>query len=75
MITVSASKLRTNLFEYLDRVSAGETIIVLRNKREVARLIGLDKSEWRKKMAIQPKIRVSPEELMKPLDDIWENYQ
>ncbi|MCP4753283.1 MAG: type II toxin-antitoxin system prevent-host-death family antitoxin [Proteobacteria bacterium] len=32
MLTVSASKLRSNLFEYLDKVSAGETIVIKRNK-------------------------------------------
>ncbi|MBU2512198.1 type II toxin-antitoxin system Phd/YefM family antitoxin [bacterium] len=75
MIIVSASKLRNNLFEYLDKVSAGETIVVKRHKKEIARLIGFGGSDWRNDMSIKPKIIVPPEELIQPLDDIWEDYR
>lgn len=75
MLVVSASKLRSHLFEYLERVSAGETIIIQRNKREVARLIGMDQPDWRNEMSILPEIKVSPEELIQPLDDVWEEYR
>ncbi len=74
MLTVSASKLRSNLFEYLDKVSAGETIVIKRNKQEVARLMPLVKADWRGEMTIRPQIKVSPDELIRPMDDVWEEY-
>lgn len=74
MIKVSASKLRQNLFEYLDKVSQGETIIIQRNNQEVARVISTQAADWRDKMNVQLKLMVSPDELVKPMDDIWEDY-
>ena len=80
MIKVSATKLRNNLFDYLDKAAEGETIIIQRNNQEVARLVPGDflittqQTNWRDKMTIKPKIMVSPEELIKPIEDIWENY-
>ena len=74
MIKVSATKLRNHLFEYLSRVSAGETIIIHRKKQEVARLISPPISDWRDTMKAQPKLNVPAVELIKPMDDIWEEY-
>ncbi len=54
--------------------SKGETIIIQRNNKEVARLIPTRQANWRDKMTIKPKIMVSQEELIKPIEDIWENY-
>ena len=74
MIKVSATKLRNNLFDYLNKASEGETIIIQRNKKEVARLIPTRQTNWRGKMTIKPKIMVTPEELIKPVEDIWKEY-
>ena len=74
MIKVSATKLRNNLFEYLNKVANGETIIIQRNNQEVARLVSAPKADWRENMKVQPKLLVSPEEIIKPLEDIWEGY-
>ncbi len=74
MIKVSATKLRKNLFDYLDKTAAGEIIIIQRNNQEVARLIPTAQTDWRAKMKNTPKLLVSPEELMEPLEDIWEDY-
>jgi len=74
MINVSATKLRNNLFDYLNKASEGETIIIQRNNVEVARLIPTYQANWRDKMTIKPKIMVEPEELIKPVEDIWEDY-
>jgi prevent-host-death family protein len=74
MIKVSATKLRNNLFEYLNKVAQGETIVIQRNKQEVARLVSVPKTDWRDNMKVQPKVLVSPEDLIKPLEDIWEDY-
>ena len=74
MISVSATKLRNNLFEYLDKISEGEIIIIQRNNEEVARLVPARKVNWRDKMTVKPEIVVAPEELIKPLEDVWEEY-
>jgi len=74
MIKVSATKLRNNLFDYLDKATEGETIIIQRNNQEVARIVPTQQTDWRDKMTIKPIIMVSPEELIKPIEGIWENY-
>ena len=50
MIKVTATKLRNNLFSYLDKAS----------KRD--------------KMTVKPQILVGMDELIQPLEDIWEDY-
>ena len=74
MITVSATTLRKNLFTYLDRAAAGETILVQRNNQKIAHLVPIVKTDWRDNMRIIPTLLVSPEELMESLDDVWEAY-
>ena len=74
MIKVTATKLRNNLFDYLDKASEGETIIIQRNNKEVARIVPIHQANWRNKMTIKPQIMVAPEELIKPVEDIWEEY-
>jgi len=74
MILVSATKLRNNLFEYLDKTAKGEIIIIQRNNEEVARLVPAHKVNWRKKMGVKLRILVEPQELIKPIEDIWEEY-
>lgn len=74
MIKVTATKLRKNLFDYLDKAAQGETIVIQRNNQEVARLVAIHSINWRDKMTIKPKVLVPPQELKKPIDDIWEGY-
>ena len=74
MIKVSATKLRNNLFDYLDKTSEGETIIIQRNNKEVARIVPTRQTNWRDKMTIKPKLMVEPEEFIKPIEDLWEEY-
>lgn len=74
MIRVSATQLRNNLFAYLDQAAAGEMIVIYRNNQEVARLIATPPQDWRARMTTAPHLLVSPEELIKPLDDLWEAY-
>ena len=74
MIRVSATKFRNHLFEYLDKASEGETIVIQRNNQDVARIVPTHQIDWRDRMTIKPKLLVSPEELIKPIEDIWEEY-
>jgi prevent-host-death family protein len=74
MIKISATKLRNNLFNYLDKASAGETIVIQRNNQDVARIVPTHQIDWRDKMSIKPELLVSPDELIKPIEDIWKEY-
>ena len=74
MIKITATKLRNNLFEYLDKASEGETIVIQRNNQDVARIVPTHQIDWRDKMSIKPELLVSPEELIKRMEDIWEEY-
>lgn len=74
MITISATQFQNQLFEYLDKVEQGETIIIERYQQEVARLIPTKPTDWREKMRLQPQLLVSIEELIMPIEDIWESY-
>jgi prevent-host-death family protein len=74
MITISATQFQNQLFEYLDKVEQGETIIIERYQQEVARLIPTKPTDWREKMRLQPQLLVSIEELIMPTEDIWESY-
>ncbi len=64
MIRISATRLRNNLFEYLDKIERGETIVILRNKQEVARLAPIHLSDWRDNMKERPRLLVEPESLL-----------
>lgn len=75
MLKVSATKLRTHLFDYLDKVANGETIIIERNRREIARLSKTQRHDWRDEMSVKAQVLVSPKELIKPLDDLWDEIK
>jgi len=74
MIKVSATKLRNNLFKYLDKVAKGEAIVIQRNNQEIARLFPVAPSDWRERMSTRPKLLVAPDEVIKPLEGLWEDY-
>ena len=74
MITVTATNFRTHLFEYLDKVASGEMIVIQRNNQEIARVIPLTPPDWRAKMTTKMTINVSPEALMEPIEDVWDDY-
>ena len=74
MIEVSATKLRANLFEYLDKIEQGETVIIHRHNQKVVRMNPIHPDNWRNKLSQKAKIKVPAEDLIKPIDDIWESY-
>lgn len=75
METVSASKLRNHIFEYLGKVKQGETITVILNKEVAARLVPVSRDDWRDGLEAELTINCSEEELLQPLDDVWEEYR
>lgn len=74
MTRVSASKFRHHLFAYLDKVAAGEIVVIERNHQEVARLVPAGPSDWRQKMQHRPQLLVAPEAFVEPLEDVWDDY-
>ncbi len=74
MIEVSATKLRNNLFEFLTKVSKGETISVKRNGEDVAVMVPPKKEDWRDKMRTKVKFLVPPDKAFAPMEDVWEDY-
>lgn len=75
MISISASKLRNNLFEYLGKVSQGETIGIKLNGKEVGKIIPLNSRDWRQKIRVKPKLNKTAKQAFAPLEGIWEKYE
>ncbi len=74
MIIIQAAELKENLFECLRKIEKGETIVIRHNNQDVAFLVPPIKSDWRSRMKTQAKLLVPPEEIIKPAEDIWEEY-
>lgn len=74
MIRISATKLRNNLFDYLQKAENGEIIVIQRNRKEVARLTPTEQTDWRMKMRSSPELLVAAEALIEPVEGIWEEY-
>ena len=74
MLTVSAANLRKDLFSYLDKVESGEIVVVQRNNQEIARLVPTTQGNWRDRMTTQVRMLVTPEEMIQPMEDVWEEY-
>jgi len=74
MIVVNATTLRNNLFEYLAKVSKGETITIRKNGKDLAVVAPPPKKDWRSNMRTKVKLLVPVETAFAPMDDIWEDY-
>ena len=48
--------------------------MIQRNNQDVVRIVPTHQIDWRDKMSIKPELLVSPEELIKPMEDVWEEY-
>ena len=74
MLTVTASKLRNHIFEYLGKVKQGETVTIILNKEETAMLVPVKRGDWRDNLQQEIKLNCSPEKLATPMSDVWEEY-
>ncbi len=74
MLTVTATTLRNNIFKYLSKVEQGETVTVILNKKEAARLVPVHRVDWRDGLQQEININCSSEELMAPIEDMWDDY-
>ncbi|MBN2001059.1 type II toxin-antitoxin system Phd/YefM family antitoxin [candidate division KSB1 bacterium] len=74
MLKVTVTNLRKNFFNYLDKVSNGEIIYIYRHKKNVAKLLPPNIKDWRDQMKNKVEILVEPDELIAPIEDIWQEY-
>ena len=74
MINITATSLRGNLFAILKRVESGEKVVITHNKKKVAYIKPVKKTDWRKQSVKKPKLLVPPDEFIKPVEDIWDDY-
>jgi antitoxin (DNA-binding transcriptional repressor) of toxin-antitoxin stability system len=72
MIVISVNELQADLSMYLDEIGKGKQIIIQKNKKDIALLSPVSKTDWRDKMTVRPKLLVSPEEIVEPMTDVWE---
>jgi len=73
MVSVTSTTFRKNVFTYLEQVAQGETISVIRNRREVARVVPPGRTDWRKRVSVKPRLLVSAQEVMAPVEDVWKD--
>ena len=64
MLNITATDLRGGIFAILKKVESSENVVITHNK----------KSDWRKQCTKKLKLLVSMDELIKPVEDIWEDY-
>lgn len=74
MVTMTASQLRKELFQALERVVHGETVEVCWKGARVARIMPVCEGDWRDGMSQQPRLTCSPEEAFAPMEDVWEEH-
>jgi antitoxin (DNA-binding transcriptional repressor) of toxin-antitoxin stability system len=67
MLKVTVTAFSKNVFGYLNKVAAGKTVAVLRNRREIARLVPPARRDWRERVSVKPLPLVPAEELMAPM--------
>ena len=77
MTTITATNLRANLFEILERISKkGEVFSIKWNNAEVAEINPKKKKRpWQDNIKIKAKINTKkPMDAFAPLEDVWEGY-
>jgi|GEM_PF-2221696 len=75
MNIVTATEFRKNLFMYLERVANGEKFIIRRNGKEAAEVSPRKKPDWRKRVNQRIQINVDADDLIKPIEDDWDDYK
>jgi prevent-host-death family protein len=78
-VTVGVRELQANLSAFLDRVKAGEEIVITERGKRVARLVGPSKvdqliAEGRVRPAKKPKRPIRPEDLIEIDGPPWLSY-
>jgi prevent-host-death family protein len=71
MKVITATTLRRELSEILDRVEQGETVEITRGGRPVARLSAAVVADWRDRVRVTPKTVGGDDSAFAPLPDVW----
>lgn len=74
MIKGTATKLRSHIFEYLQKAAKGETVAIRLNGADVAMLVPVKIKNWRDRMKIKPKLLMPAERAFEPVVHIREDY-
>ena len=74
MKSVTATRLRKDLFRVLEQIQHGETVEITRYGRPVARLSAVAPVDWRDRMSAVPEIVGDDHTAFAPLDDVWNEY-
>lgn len=70
MLKITAAKLSKNLSHYLEKVKAGEILVIIQDEKEIARIVPPHSIDRRKHMTVQSNLKVLPDELIKPIGDL-----
>jgi prevent-host-death family protein len=75
-VTVGIRELRENLSTYLDRVKAGEEVVITERGKRIARIVGPSKldqliAEGRARPARKPRMPIRPEDLIQVDGPPW----
>ena len=75
MKTITATKLRKELFGCLEQLKHGENIVIEWNGKPVGQLVPMRKvANWREQVSIKPRLLVKEHEAFAPLDEVWAEY-
>ena len=74
MKSFSITRLRREIFSIIEDVGEGESVEVTRNGVPVAIINPIDRSVWRDRLKIIPKLLMDVEDAFAPLDEEWEPY-
>lgn len=71
---ITATQLRTNLFEVLNKVTKGHVVNIELNGKEIGQIIPMPKKDWRTAIKTEARLLKNADDAFAPLDDIWEGY-
>lgn len=75
MTSITATDLRSRLFDVLKEVSKGGVVAIRLNGKEVGRLVPARGKDWRHQLTVKAKMRLPADKAFAPLDDLWEEYR
>jgi prevent-host-death family protein len=73
MKTIGASEFKTHCLSLLDEVSAGETVLILKRGRPIARVVPVQPVETSPQMSLRGTVVAADDLIAPPLDpEAWE---
>lgn len=69
---ISATRLRSTLFDALRDVQRGASILIERNGKVIARLVPSTDKDWRQEISEQPRSLVLEKDVFAPIEDLFD---